>query len=181
MERTTMDLALRRATLVSLLVLGSTAVLAAEIDHEGEQESGAEAAPVMQISTKQGTVDCANRHVEVLAEGAELTFTGKCLELYFLGKDTRASIQEATLVQVVADDVAVAVEGSLGELRQLGHRGSHRLGNTDSAYVQGDANELSASSFGTLELIGSRNRVQWLSGTPATNDFGKDNQLQAIR
>jgi len=176
-----MTFALRRVSLAGLLIFGSTMVFSVEPPDKAPSEPVADERPVMQISTKQGTVDCANRHVEVLAEDAELTFTGKCLELYFLGKNSHATIEDATLVQVVADDVAVVVEGALGELRQLGHGGRHRLGNTGSAYVQGDANELSANTLGSLELIGSRNRVQWRSGKPVINDLGKDNQVQASR
>lgn len=134
------------------------------------------ATQVLRITTQRGSVDCTDRHVEVLAAQAELAFTGQCLELYFLGAHTRASIQAAEMVQVVADNVALDVASPLTELRQLGNTGQHHLDAvTGEVYVPGDGNQIRARSVGALTLIGSRNRVHWQTGQPVTSDLGSGN------
>ena len=136
---------------------------------------------ILHINTARGSVDCTGRHVEVLSSNAELGFTGQCLELYFLGSDTRATIQSATMVQVVGDRVALTIDAPLAELRQLGATGQHVLDAVEGElYVQGDDNQIRTRRVGEVRLIGSRNQVHWQVGEPETSDIGNNNVLGAI-
>lgn len=133
---------------------------------------------VLRINSLRGTIDCTGRHVEILARRADLDFTGKCRELYFLGDDTAARIQDAQMVQVVADRVSLQAAGPLDELRLLGSNGEFRAGEiTGELYVQGDGNVVDVRSAGEVRLIGARNRVQWQGGQPEIDDLGDGNQL----
>lgn len=131
---------------------------------------------ILRVTTARGSVDCSGRHVEVLATNAELAFTGQCLELYFLGANTRASIQGAALVQVGADHVALEIATPVAELRQLGDAGQHRVDAVEGeVYVTGDGNRIDARSVGAVNLVGSRNQVHWQAGEPAVSDLGTGN------
>lgn len=133
--------------------------------------------PILRVNSLKGTIDCTDRHVEIYSDGADLVFTGKCLGLYFLGARTRARIDRAQLVQVVGNNVDVAVTAPLAELRMLGNHGTYEVGEVTDLYGQSDDNLVNMDRVVGVHLVGSRNVVKWKHGTPQVSDMGNQNQL----
>jgi hypothetical protein len=155
---------------------------AQELAAAGTSATADDGTQILRINTALGSVDCSDRHVEVFSVQAELSFTGQCRELYFLGENTRASVESAEMVQVVANNVALTIAAPLAELRQLGDGGEHRVGVVSGeVYVQGSNNQIHAQSLGELRLTGDRNRVHWTTGPRDIGDLGTGNVAGAAQ
>lgn len=137
---------------------------------------------VLSVRTAKGAVDCTGRHVEVFSEQADLTLTGACRGVFFLGANTRARIEQAERVQIVGDGVHVEVTQPLGEIRLLGNEARVRVGDvTGELYAQGDGNQVDVRSTQSIRLIGARNAIRWQSGQPSVNDFGSGNIVEPMQ
>lgn len=130
------------------------------------------------VNTTSGTVDCTDRDVNVTASNAELTFTGRCKGIYFVGNATRATIEQATLVQVSVDDVKVDVKGTVDKAFIIGSRAEVTFDTVRQLEVTADSARIKAASISSLSVVGSRNSVRWASGSPKINDVGVGNTLQ---
>lgn len=136
-------------------------------------------ADVLRLTNTSGTVDCTDKHVEVLDNNARISLTGQCLEVYVIGDDVSLTFQNAASIQVVGARAKVEGTSALQEFRQLGDHGQHRLGAiTKELYLQGANNELAVESAAELRVTGDNNRVGWRAGNPSIDDIGNGNRLQ---
>ena len=133
------------------------------------------------VNTTSGTIDCSDRDVNITASNAELTLTGRCKGVYFVGSSTRATIESATLLQVSVDDVQIDVKGAVDEAFVIGSRAVLAFDEVGQLNVNGDGARIEAASISSLSVVGSRNSVRWASGSPTINDIGSGNTLQAKR
>ena len=88
-----------------------------------------------------------------MAAHARLAFTGPCKGIYFIGRNTVASVESASLPQFTAADVTTA-------------------GNVAEVYVIGDNGRLGACALGELRFRGNSAVIKAKShphGPPAAN------------
>lgn len=157
------------------LVLGLAMVLAAASGTTSAESSA------LFVNTTSGTIDCTDRDVNITASNAELTLTGRCKGVYFVGSSTRATIESATLLQVSVDDVQIEVKGPVEEAFVIGSRAVLVLDKVGQLNVNGDSARIEAASIAALSVVGSRNSVRWTAGSPTINDIGSGNTLQPKR
>ena len=130
------------------------------------------------VNTATGTIDCSGRDVDVIASDARLVFTGQCGHLHFTGDRTTATIESATLLQVVGAAMHLDIKSPLSDVLLTGNGGTFKFESVDDLRVNGDGLRVEAARIGAVTLAGSRNEVQWSAGSPAVHDIGNGNILR---
>lgn len=130
----------------------------------------------MHVATTTGTIDCSHRDVNVMAAHARLAFTGPCKGIYFIGRNTVASVESASLLQITEADVTVTA-GNVAEVYVIGDNSRLDAGALGELRLQGNSAVIKAKSIKTLSVVGRGNKVSWRAGSPEVNDIGSNNTL----
>ena len=156
----------------------TAAMLIAALFSTGMTSAFASGSEGLVVNTTSGTIDCSGRDVDVIASDARLVFTGRCGHLHFTGDRTTATIEAATLLQVVGAAANLRIKSPLAEVLLLGDGGTFHFESVEDLRVNGSGLRVEAARIGAVSLGGSRNQVQWSAGSPSVHDLGNDNVLR---
>ncbi|MEO7432847.1 MAG: DUF3060 domain-containing protein [Dokdonella sp.] len=139
----------------------------------------AEETPLI-VNSKSATIDCAHRDVNVVSSGAKLVFTGECNKLYFIGGETDATVESATMVQVSGNGVVITAR-KIGDVALIGSGTQLTSDAVDDLSLTGDSAIVKAKSLKNVSAVGQDNQVSWSTGSPRINDIGSNNTLKPVR
>jgi len=142
----------------------------------GANAAAADTAPLF-VDAREGTIDCEGHDVNVTSSNAMLAFTGRCEGIYFVGTGTTATIESAKLVQATGNAIRLTAKGEVAEAYLIGKDSQLDVDGIGTLYLNCDSGRVDANAIGTIDAVGNRNTVHWVSGKPKINDVGSGNVL----